>query len=218
MEVKIMKISDEVYALDSTKGNYVYLILAEEIILIDTGLPKNGEGILNDLKSMDIKPQDIKHILITHDDMDHVGSLALLEKASGAKIWASKEDLPYILGDINRQVIKRILNHIIKLKKPENINSYPENGMIGDIKVIYTPGHTLGHVCLLYNDIMFVGDLFRTKNGEIIMGPSFANWNNSILKESIVKIDEYDFKWICPAHGEPIKRDSHLKDFINNLK
>ena len=212
-----MKIEDNVYALDSTKGNYVYLILAEEIILIDTGLPKNGNGILNELKSMDIKPHNIKHILITHDDVDHVGSLALLEKASGAKIWASKEDIPHIIGEINRHLIKRIMNYIVKLKKPENINSYPEDGMIGDIKVIYTPGHTVGHVCLLYKDIMFVGDLFRTKNGEISTGPSFANWNNSILKESIVKIDEYDFKWICPAHGEPIKRDSHLKDFIKNI-
>ena len=213
-----MKIEENVYALDSTKGNYVYLILTEEIILIDTGLPKNGKNILKELKSMNIKPQDIKHILITHDDMDHVGSLALLERASGAKIWASKEDIPHITGEINRHVIKRILNYIVKLKKPENINSYPEDGMIGDIKVIHTPGHTVGHVCLLYKDIMFVGDLFRTKNGEISTGPSFANWNNSILKESIVKIDEYDFKWICPAHGEPIKRNSHLKDFIKKIK
>ena len=212
-----MKIEENVYALDSTKGNYVYLILDEEIILIDTGLPKNGKGILNELKSMDIKPHNIKHILITHDDVDDVGSLALL-KTSGAKIWASKEDIPHIIGEINRHLIKRIMNYIVKLKKPENINSYPEDGMIGDIKVIYTPGHTVGHVCLLYKDIMFVGDLLRTKNGEISTGPSFANWNNSILKESIVKIDEYNFKWICPAHGEPIKRDGHLKDFIKNIK
>lgn len=213
-----MIISDEVYALDSTKGNYVYLILAEEITLIDTGLPKNGKGILNELKSMDIKPHDIKNILITHDDMDHVGSLALLEKDSGAKIWASKEDIPHIIGEINRHAIKRILNYIVKLEKPENIHPYPEDGIVGDIKIINTPGHTVGHVCMLYKDIMFVGDLFRTKNGEIITGPSLANWNNSILKESIVKIDEYNFKWICPAHGEPIKRDNHLKDFIKTIK
>ncbi len=212
-----MKISDEVYLLDSTKGNYVYLILAKEIILIDTGLPKNGKGILNELKSMDIKPHDIKHILITHDDVDHVGSLALLEKASEAKIWASKEDIPHIIGELNRHVIKRILNYLVKLEKPENINPYPKHGMIGDIEAIYTPGHTVGHTCLLYKDIMFVGDLFRTKNGEITPGHSFANWNNQIIKESISKIDEYDFEWICPAHGEPIKRDDHLKDFIKKI-
>lgn len=214
-----MKIEENVYALDSTKGNYVYLILGKEITLIDTGLPKNGEAILNELKSMNIKPHDIKHILITHDDMDHVGSLALLEKASGAKTWASKEDIPHITGEINRRFIKRVLNFIVKLKKPENIDSYPEDGMIGDIEVILTPGHTVGHVCLLYKDILFVGDLFRTQDGgKISTGPSFANWNNTILKESIAKIDKYKFKWICPAHGEPIKRDSHLKEFLKNIK
>ena len=46
---------------------------------------------------------------------------------------------------------------------------------------------------------------------------SFSNWNNQIIKESIAKIDEYDFEWICPAHGEPIKRDGHLKDFIKKI-
>ena len=74
------------------------------------------------------------------------------------------------------------------------MNRDPEDGMIGDIKVIYTPGHTVGHVCFLYKGIMFAGDLFSTKNGEIIAGPSFANWDTSILKESVIRIDEYEFK------------------------
>ena len=138
-----MRVTDEVYALDSTEGNYVYVILGEETILVDTGRPKNGEGILNDLKSMKIKPQDIKHILITHHDMDHVGSLAFLEQATGAKIWASKEDIPVICGEKNREGLKRIIKYIIKVKKPKNINSYPKDQKIGDIQVIPTPD-TLG--------------------------------------------------------------------------
>jgi glyoxylase-like metal-dependent hydrolase (beta-lactamase superfamily II) len=211
-----MKISDEVYALDSTEGNYVYVILGEEIILIDTGRPKNGEGILNDLKSLNINPKDVKHILITHNDFDHIGSLAFLEQATGAKIWASKEDIPVICGE-NHEGIKRIIKYIVKVKKPENINAYPEDLKIGDIKVIPTPGHTRGHVSLLYKDIMFIGDLFRTPKGKITSMMSFSNWNNQIIKESIAKIDEYDFEWICPAHGEPIKRDGHLKDFIKKI-
>lgn len=74
-----LRVTDEVYVLDSSEGNYVRVILGEEAILVNTGRPKNGEGILNDLKSMKITPQDIKHILITQHDMDHVGSLAFLE-------------------------------------------------------------------------------------------------------------------------------------------
>ncbi len=69
-----MKVTDEIYALDSTKGNYAYLVLGEETVLIDTGRPGQGKGILKDLESMNVKPQDIKHILLTHHDVDHVDS------------------------------------------------------------------------------------------------------------------------------------------------
>ena len=207
-----MKVTDDVYALDSTKGNYSYVILGEEIILVDTGRPGQGKGILNDLKFMDIELHDVKHILITHHDVDHVGSLAFLEQATGAKIWASKEDIPYIYGEKNRHGIKKLISYIMRVKKPENINSYPENGKISDIEVIAAPGHTPGHVCLLYRDVLFIGDLFRTSNGKVAPMRSFMNWDDSILKQSLTKVDNYDFNWICPAHGEPIEEKGQLKE------
>jgi glyoxylase-like metal-dependent hydrolase (beta-lactamase superfamily II) len=202
-----MKITEEVYALDSTKGNYAYLILGEEIILIDTGRPGQGKGILKELKSMDIKPEDIKHILITHHDIDHIGNLALLEKETGASIWASNEDIPYIWGDKSRPGIKKFFSVIMQAKKPGKIKPYPKNQKIGNVEVIPTPGHTPGHVCLLYKDILFVGDLVRTSRGQLNTLMSFMNWDETLLKESINKIGNYDFKWICTAHGEPIKRN-----------
>jgi glyoxylase-like metal-dependent hydrolase (beta-lactamase superfamily II) len=207
-----MKITDDVYALDSTKGNYVYVILDEDIVLIDTGRSKNGLGIINDLKIMDIKPHDVKDILITHHDMDHIGSLAFLEQETSAKIWASNEDIPVICGKKNRDGIKRLIKYFIRIKKPKNITPYPENQRIGDIEIIPTPGHTRGHVCLLYKDILFVGDLLRTSNGKLTHMHSLMNWNDTLLNESIAKIAKYDFKWICPAHGEPIKNDGQLND------
>lgn len=204
--------TDDVYALDSTKGNYSYVILGEKIILVDTGRPGQGKGILNDLKSVGIEPHDVKHILITHHDVDHIGSLAFLQQVTGAKIWASKEDIPYIYGEKSRPGIKKLISFIMRVKKPENINSYHEDQKISDVKIITAPGHTPGHVCLLYNDVLFAGDLFRASKGKVSNMMSFMNWDDSILKNSIAKIDDYDFNWICPAHGEPIKRDGQLKE------
>lgn len=203
-----MKVTDNVYALKSTKGNYAYLILDEEIILVDTGRPGQGKGILKELRSMDIKPEDIKHILITHHDIDHIGNLALLEQETGASIWASKEDMPYICGNKSRSGIKKFASFIMRAKKPEKINAYAANQKIGNVEVIPTPGHTPGHVCLLYKDVLFAGDLIRNFKGQIKPMMSFMNWNGSLLNESINKIGYYDFKWICPAHGEPIGRNN----------
>jgi glyoxylase-like metal-dependent hydrolase (beta-lactamase superfamily II) len=212
-----LKVTDGVYALDSTKGNYAYIILGEEIILVDTGRPGQGKGILKELNSMNIKPEDVKHILITHHDIDHIGSLALIEKETGASIWASKEDIPYICGNKSRHGIKKYLSYIMRTKKPNKILPYPEELRIGNIEVIPTPGHTPGHVCLLYDEVLFVGDLFRTSKGKIVPMRSFMNWNESLLKESITKIGSYDFEWICPAHGEPIKRNENWNEFISSL-
>jgi len=203
-----LKVTDDVYALGSTKGNYAYLILGEEIILVDTGRPGQGKGILKELKSMNIKPEDIKHILITHHDIDHIGNLALLEKQTGASIWASKEDIHYIYGDKSRPGIKRFVSLIMRAKKPGKINEYNENQEMGDIEVIPTPGHTPGHVCLLYKDVLFVGDLVKTSKGQLSTLASFMNWDDSLLRESINNISNYDFEWICPAHGEPVERNN----------
>lgn len=178
---------------------------------MDTGCPGQGKGILKDLKSIGLKPEDIKHILITHHDVDHVGSLAFLEESTGAMIWASKKDIPYIYGEKSRPGIKRLISVVMPLKKPENITPYSENQRIDDILVISTPGHTPGHVSLLYKDVLLVGDLLKTSRGKIVPMSSFINWDDDILKESINKINNYDFRWICPAHGKPLKISNKLE-------
>lgn len=210
-EVNYLKVTDNVYALESTKGNYAYVILGEEIILIDTGRPGQGKGILKEFKSMNIKPEEIKHILITHHDVDHIGNLALLEKETGANIWASKEDIPYIFGYKARPWLKNFFSIIMRAKKPEKINPYPEDQKIRDIEIIPTPGHTPGHVCLLYKDILFAGDLVRTSNGHIGPMMSFMNWNTDLSQKSARKVAGLPFKLICPAHGEPVKRDKKME-------
>ena len=199
-----LRVTDEVYALDSTQGNYTNLITGEENILVDTGRHGQGKGILKDLKAIGIKPDDVQHILVTHHDVDHVGSLASLEKSTGAKVWASEKDIPYICGIKGRLGIKWLISVLMPLKKPEKITPYPEDQRIGDIEIIPTPGHTPGHVALIYKDVLMVGDLIKTSRGKIAPMSSFMNWDDEIIKESIHKINNYNFRWICPAHGEPL--------------
>ena len=198
-----MKIEENVYALESTKGNYAYLIKDKETILIDTGVPGKGEDILKEIKSLDIKPENIKHILLTHHDVDHIGNAALLQKETGATLWASQEDIPYILGDKSRSGLKKIASLIMRAKKPEKLQAY-NNHRINDLEIIQTPGHTPGHVCLLYKDVLFAGDLVRNSKGQL-KPISLMTWDKTALNESINKISEYSFNWVCPAHGEPIK-------------
>lgn len=211
--VTILKIEENVYALESTKGSYAYLVKDEETILIDTGLPGKGKSILEEIKSLDVKSEDIEHILLTHHDVDHIGNAAFLQEETGAILWASQEDLPYILGDKGRPGVKKLVSFIMRVKKPENIQTY-NNEKIGDVKVIRTPGHTPGHVCLLFKDVLFAGDLVRNSKGQLKPSSPIMTWDNTVLRESITKLDEYSFNWVCPAHGEPLEVTDEWKQLI----
>lgn len=200
-----MRISDSITLLDSSKGSYVYLIQKKEIILIDTGLSFKGKGILKEIKSIGIDFKDIKHILLSHHDIDHIGNAFMLQQLTGAKIWASQEDIPYIYGTIERSGFKKYFKYIFKVKVPREICPYTPGMSINGIEVIPTPGHTPGHVCLLYKDVLFAGDLVENKNGKLKPYPPAWNWDNKIMMESLKKVAQMPLKLVCPAHGRPVE-------------
>lgn len=200
-----MKITDEVYALEATKGAYAYLILGKENILVDTGHIWNGKRILSELQAMNIDLKNIKHILLTHHDVDHIGNAHMLQTLTNAKLWASSEDIPYIKGSKARPGIKKIFSFVFGNQKLEKVLPYSEDMEFKDITIIPTPGHTPGHVCILYKDILFAGDLVASKKGKLTPFPNM-NWDQALLKKSIENIANLPFKWVCPAHGKPMER------------
>ena len=117
-----MKVTDSVYMLDCTGESHSYIILGGEPMLIDTCIPGKGPKILSELASIGVKPQDIKHILLTHHDVDHIGNAAFLQQASGADVWASAVDIPYIMGQKTREGHKKFISMLMKVRLPANIN------------------------------------------------------------------------------------------------
>ena len=202
-----MKIKDNVYMLDSARGSYVYLITGKENVLIDTGLPFIRGKMLKELSDMGIELSEIKHILLTHHDMDHIGNLELMQRLTGAEVWASEEDIPYIYGDIDRPSFKKYLKYVFKSNIPRIIRPYVSWPSINGIEVIPTPGHTPGHVSFLYQDVLFAGDLLHNKDGKPEPYPKAWNWNNERMLESVEKINTIPVQWICPAHGKPLIKD-----------
>ncbi|MHB8063105.1 MAG: MBL fold metallo-hydrolase [Ruminiclostridium sp.] len=192
------------------KGGYVFVIIGKEIILIDTGFPGKVRGIKKELMSIGVQLEQVKHILLTHSDIDHIGNAAILQELSGAELWASKEDIPVINGEADRNGFKKYFKYIFHIKKPKDIKPFAPGQKIDDIEVIPTPGHTSGHLCFLYKDILFAGDLLENKNGNLIPYPKAWNWDNKIMLQSIKKISQIPFKLVCPSHGEPIKRGKFL--------
>ncbi|WP_227452385.1 MBL fold metallo-hydrolase [Clostridioides sp. ES-S-0108-01] len=74
---------------------------------------------------------------------------------------------------------------------------------IGNIKIIHTPGHTPGHVCMIFEDVLFAGDLVKNKNGNIIPYPNLWNWDSKKMMKSVKRLDSLKYEWLCMSHGTP---------------
>ena len=207
-----MTITEGVTMLQSSAGSHVFLVQAAENVLIDTGNPGEFDAIWADLRSLGV--ESIDHILLTHHDVDHIGNARRLQEQTGARVWASREDIPYIIGEKPRPGIKRIIQGIIRVEPPRMSGSYSENLQFGEIQVIPAPGHTPGHVIVLYRHVLFIGDLFAIKHGTLRLFPSYLTWNSQAVFQSLALLKTLKFDWLCPAHGQPLQRNNAVERFL----
>lgn len=76
------KVSDNVYKIFGAGGNTTFFIRSDGVVLVDTKLANNGEGILAAVRAVTDKP--VTMIINTHSHPDHMGSNAEIETARGS--------------------------------------------------------------------------------------------------------------------------------------
>ncbi len=131
-------------------------------IMIDAGY--SYDRLEEKMAWLDISPADISHILITHQDTDHVG--AVETDSSGcfreATLYMSRIEHKYLTGETRRKVIFGL--YTLPMVKTENKKVLLKDGdvlHINGIKIeaILVPGHTWGHMVYLIDDAyLFTGD------------------------------------------------------------
>ena len=210
-----MRLSENIVVFE-LPGCNVFLVTGKKNVLIDTGMPNCGEQLMKELKSELENSNGLDEILLTHHDVDHVGNLRAVQEEYSVPAYISKEDLPYAAGVKHRPGIKRIIETVLKPKASEKLLSfdvYRED----EIKRITMPGHTPGHTIFQYQEFIFTGDLFHTKDGHIIPVKSFMNWDNKELGKSIGKLCEMQAKMLCPSHGKPVFYTDEIREELREL-
>jgi glyoxylase-like metal-dependent hydrolase (beta-lactamase superfamily II) len=211
-----MKIIDGVYRLETSRFSHIYYLPQEEI-LIDTGLPFHADKIAQEIKSLGYS---VKLILLTHHDIDHVGNVRQIQKATNASVWIGNEDASFLMGKKQRPGKKHIFETILRVKSPLSCNVFAETAQnnFENINIFFTPGHTPGHHIFRYKNILFSGDLFRVKNGRLEEMAKAMNWDTQRTKQSIGLLKNIDFDLACPSHGDPVKKDGQLLQFIEGIQ
>jgi glyoxylase-like metal-dependent hydrolase (beta-lactamase superfamily II) len=184
---------------------------AAEGVIIDPGDQANV--ILQNVSALGLS---IKHIILTHGHIDHVGALKDTKEATGADIVIHTEDAPTLSKDL----VNRMLG--LTYPKPPPPDRLLDDGDIisfADIslKVLHTPGHSPGSICLLMNDHLFSGDtLFSGSIGRSdLPGGDYTKLMHSLKTRLLMLPDDIR---VYPGHGpattigEERKQNPFLQD------
>ena len=162
-------------------------------IMIDAGY--NYERLKEKMGWLDIDPSSIHHILITHQDTDHVGALETDSDQlfRDATVYLSEIENRYITGEKRRKVIHGLYK--LPMVKMDNERRLLQNHQVLDIEgirveCILVPGHTWGHmVYLIDNRYLFTGDTiwFGADGGYSFI--AMLAESNKVAKGSLKKLE-----------------------------
>ncbi|MBZ9687360.1 MBL fold metallo-hydrolase [Clostridium estertheticum] len=198
--IKTKRLTEDIYVVKTIISNFYIYTDGENTLCFDTGyIPII---IKRALKKINITPDSISHIFLTHSDYDHVGGIKLFKNA---QVYLSLDEEKMITFKKPRVLL--LFNKRIK-RKYEMLKD-GDITYIGKIKVksITTPGHTPGSMSYLVNDsILFSGDTLTIRNSKVKPFFWLQNMNTRLQKESIKKLLKIDtIKLICTGHTGYLK-------------
>lgn len=148
---------------------YIYLLEADSLYLIDSGVFGCEKQVMDYLDSIGRKIVEIKGIFLTHAHPDHIGSAAWFKEHTGCKIYASEGEKRWI-EDIDLQFRERPIPNFYQLAgKSSKVDVVVKDGdkiALEDyvsVSVIRTAGHSSDEVSYLIDDNMFIGDSVPVK-------------------------------------------------------
>jgi glyoxylase-like metal-dependent hydrolase (beta-lactamase superfamily II) len=226
-----MRIANGVYVLPIPRSpqeaeSYLNLtlIVDEEngTTLVDAGLPDQTEAIGVALTEAGISVRDLRRIIFTHQDLDHVGSGAALVRQSGARVLAHFADTPYIEGRLrplkpspemleHRPHMREVLERLEPVAVDEQVESDTPLDLAGGTQVIFTPGHTPGHISLYLEGsrVLVAGDALTADRGHLNGPNPLATLDMRTAMQSVRRLADLDVATMVCYHGGVVSDDTN---------
>ena len=214
-----MEITPNVHHIPLNDAN-VYLIVAEEdLTLIDAAFSFTAKKIVGYIQSIGKDPANLKRILITHTDFDHVSGVKALKKLTGAKVHASQAAAEAMAEGISSRTINlgklftpvvaflEKIFHLPKTRVDEILSPGQVLPILGGLDVIDTSGHTPCHLSFFAKEaeILFAGDSLHARTGNIQYNLyESITWDREKAIAATSLQAELKPKIVCAGHGAVI--------------
>ena len=152
----------------------------QDVMIIDPG--DNGSELVEQFKQNN---WNVTSVVVTHAHLDHSGAVSDILSNFPKAIFAMHElDYPLIAQQAP-SALTWYGHEILLPREPDQYLSHGDKIQIGnsiEYKILFTPGHTPGHICIYGHDQVFTGDvLFQGSIGR----SDFPGSNSELLINSI---------------------------------
>ncbi|MDX6276220.1 MAG: hypothetical protein QOJ72_348 [Nocardioidaceae bacterium] len=203
-----------------------YLVDTDDgITIIDAGLPGHWRELQAELATMDRTLADVRGLVLTHGDSDHIGFAERLRRDHGVPVYVHADDagrartgdkpktptgpkrIGPMLGFFTYALRKggwrsTYLTEVIEVTDGEVLP------LPGAPRIISMPGHSPGSIAVHVPiaDALFVGDALTTRHvltGREGLQPAPFTDDPASALESLGRLAALDANWVLPGHGAP---------------
>ena len=196
--------SEIIFILGYNYDSNCYLI--NKNTLVDTGAGQNKDYLFSKLRENGVEPGDIEFVVNTHCHFDHIGGNYFFPNA---KIAVHRHDA---VSMRNKDTLGTGGNaFVFENGANSRVDIELEDGdEIAGFKVIHTPGHTSGGICLWDGENLISGDTIFAGGG---VGRMDIGGDYQDMKNSVEKLLDLDVKNIYPGHGPIVEKNGkeHIK-------
>jgi glyoxylase-like metal-dependent hydrolase (beta-lactamase superfamily II) len=219
-----MQIAKGLHRIGSDIVNSYLVVDGDGVTIIDAGLPRYWKLLDRELARLGLTLGDVRALILTHGDTDHIGFAARLSREKGIRAYLHPAD-----ADRARLEVKKpnsgwgpvkagpLAGFLWYSALHGGLRSHPagelqpaEDGQVLDVpgspRIIHAPGHTPGSIAVHVPtvDALFIGDTMTTRNVLTgVTGPKPAPFTlqPEQAMDSLARIGDVDATWVLPGHG-----------------
>ncbi len=219
-----MEIARGLHRIGSDVVNSYLVVDGDDVTVIDAGLPGYWRLLERELSSIGKTLDNVRALVLTHGDSDHIGFAGRLHKEKGIAAYVHEADVdrarlkvkkpmsgwgPVKVGPLAGFFWYSTRHGGLRIRPVGGVQPMTAGQVLdvpGSPRIIHTPGHTPGSVSVHVPsvDALFLGDTMTTRNVLTgVTGPKPAPFTlqPGQAVESLAQIESVDATWVLPGHG-----------------
>lgn len=231
--MKIDQVSDSVYVVAGTNVNWALVSNGSAVTIVDAGYPADTDHLLDSIRQIGHRLDDVAAVLLTHAHLDHIGAIPTLVERIGMPVYTGTEEVRHTKREYLQQITPvemlkqlgsqrgrkwvtqtiRAAREGIKITVPTATAAAAEvlAQLPGGLIPVPSPGHTSGHTAYFMPSerVLFSGDALVTGHPLLIdtgpqLLPSVFNHDEALARLSAQQLAGQPARTLVPGHGAPI--------------